>query len=93
MSDQGERQKSDARKGAQDAGQILEQSAKSLQDNLTKSAPVAAANYTLVGGIILLGGLGYWADRRFGTWPWLLLGGLLCGMVVGFYEIVKSVRH
>ena len=52
--------------------------------------PVAAASYTLVGGILLLGGLGYAADQWLDTAPWLFLAGLLAGIVVGFYELVKT---
>jgi F0F1-type ATP synthase assembly protein I len=66
--------------------------AKSLQDNVARSGPVAAASYTLVGGIILLGGLGYYLDGRWGTAPWLLISGLGIGIVVGFYEVVKAAR-
>ncbi len=51
--------------------------ARSLQENVTRSAPVAGASYTLVGGIILLGGIGYALDRWRDTSPWLLVGGLL----------------
>jgi F0F1-type ATP synthase assembly protein I len=65
-------------------------STKSLQENVTRSGPVAGASYTLVGGIILLGGLGYFADEWLGTAPWLLVGGLALGIIVGFYELVKT---
>jgi F0F1-type ATP synthase assembly protein I len=65
-------------------------SAKSLQEGVTRSAPIAVAAYSLVGGIILFGAIGYWLDRWLGTDPWLLLGGLLTGIVVGFYELVKT---
>ena len=68
----------------------LGRSARSLQENATRSGPVAGASYTLVGGIILLGGLGYFADERFGTAPWLLVAGLALGILVGFYELVKT---
>jgi F0F1-type ATP synthase assembly protein I len=64
-------------------------SAKSLQENVTRSAPVAVAAYSLVGGIILFGAIGYGLDRWLGTDPWLLMGGLVAGMVVGFYELAK----
>ena len=70
----------------------LARAAKSLQDNVARSGPVAAASYTLVGGIILLGGLGYFLDSRWGTAPWLLISGLAIGIVVGFYEVIKSAR-
>jgi len=66
-------------------------SAKSLQDNVTRSGPVIAASYTLVGGILGLGGIGYAVDRWRGTSPWFLLAGLTLGIVVGFYELVKTV--
>ena len=49
-----------------------------------------AASYTLVGGVLVLGGLGYLVDKWQGTSPWFLLGGLLLGIVVGFYQLVKT---
>ena len=70
----------------------LARAAKSLQDNVARSVPVAAASYTLVGGIIILGGLGYFLDSRWGTAPWLLITGLAIGIVVGFYEVIKAAR-
>ena len=69
------------------------QSAKSLQDNVTQSGPAASASYTLIGAIILLGGIGYGVDAWRGTAPWGLLIGLLLGIVVGFYELVKTIWH
>ena len=68
---------------------VLSGPARHLQSSLTKAGPAAAASYTLIGGIIVLGGLGYLADGWLGTEPWLLLGGLLLGIVVGFYEIAR----
>jgi F0F1-type ATP synthase assembly protein I len=65
--------------------------AQSLQENVTRSGPVAAASYTLVGAIILLGGIGYALDGWLETAPWLLMTGLLLGIVVGFYELVETV--
>ena len=71
----------------------IARSAKSLQENVTRSGPVAGASYTLVGGIILLGGLGYFADGYFGTEPWLLVVGLALGIIVGFWELIKTVSR
>lgn len=68
----------------------LTRTAQAFQENVSRAGPAASASYTLVGGIILLGGLGFWADRWLGTAPWLLVAGLTLGIVVGFYEIVKS---
>jgi F0F1-type ATP synthase assembly protein I len=63
----------------------------SLEDNVTRSGSAIAASYTLVGAILLLGGIGYLLDRWRGTAPWFLLTGLLLGMIVGFYELAKTV--
>lgn len=35
--------------------------------------------------------LGYWADRRFETSPWLALVGVLLGMTVGCYTLAAQV--
>jgi F0F1-type ATP synthase assembly protein I len=67
-------------------------SAQSLQENIRRSGPAVGAAYTLVGGILLLGGIGYAADGWLSTSPWLLLAGVGLGMVVGFYELVKAAR-
>ena len=68
----------------------LSQAAKSLQDNATRSGPAAAASYTLIGAIVLFGGLGYGFDWWRGTSPWGVFIGLMLGVVVGFYELIKS---
>lgn len=65
--------------------------ARGLQAALRNAGPVVAASYTLIGAIVLLGGLGYAADRWLDTSPWLLLTGLLLGIVVGFYELARVV--
>jgi hypothetical protein len=48
-------------------------SAKSLQENASNAGSAAGASYTLVGAIILLGGIGYAVDRWQGSAPWGLL--------------------
>lgn len=72
-------------------GFLSAQSLKYLQENLRRSGPVVAAGYTLIGSIILFGALGYALDYWLGTRPWFLLGGLLLGIVVGFYELAKII--
>ena len=71
-------------------GFSYERSARSLQDNASGSGAIAGASYTLVGGIILLGGLGYAFDQWRNTEPWGLIVGLALGIIVGFYELVKT---
>ena len=40
----------------------------------------------------ILGGffLGWWADKKYGTAPWLMLVGIVLGFVVGFYQFIKE---
>ena len=65
-------------------------SAKFLQENASNAGAAAGASYTLVGAILVLGGLGYAVDRWQGSSPWGLLIGLTLGVVVGFYGLVKT---
>ena len=65
-------------------------SAESLQENASRAGAAAGASYTLVGGILLLGGIGFAVDRWQGTAPWGVVIGLILGIVVGFYELVKA---
>ena len=52
------------------------------------------ASYTLIGAIILLGGIGYAVDVWQGTAPWGLFDRALCsGSSSGFYELVKTIWH
>ena len=60
---------------------------------MQRAGPAAAAGYTLIGALLLLGGIGYALDRWLGTAPWCLLGGLVLGIIVGFYELAKTVWH
>ena len=69
----------------------LARSFRFLQENIRRSGPAAAASYTIIGALILLGGIGYAIDEWRGTSPWGLLIGLLTGLVVGFYELAKTV--
>ena len=58
---------------------FLGRSMEALQDNVQQAGPAAMASYTLVGGILLLGGLGYAIDVWRGSAPW----GLLIGSAPG----------
>jgi F0F1-type ATP synthase assembly protein I len=74
-----------------DESDFLARSFRFLQESVRRSGPAAAASYTLIGAIVLLGGIGYAIDEWRGTSPWFLLGGLLLGLIVGFYELAKTV--
>ena len=74
-----------------DRGLFLARSLKALQENLRRSGPAVGAGYTLIGAILTLGGIGYALDAWRGTTPWFLLTGLMAGIIVGFYELAKTV--
>ncbi len=63
---------------------------RAFQENVQRAGPAATASYTLIGGILLLGGLGYVADNTWDTSPWWFVTGLTVGIATGFYAIVKS---
>ena len=55
-----------------------------------KSGLAYAAAISLFAAV--LGGLiiGWLLDRWLGTWPWLLVLGLVLGSVAGFYEFIRA---
>ena len=65
----------------------------SMQENLDQGEPVIFAAYGVIGAILLLGGGGYLLDRWMGTQPWLLLAGLVVGLCVAFYSLVRAAAH
>ena len=80
-----------AGKTSESNSSIMERYLRSFQENVRRAGPVAAGSYTLIGAILLLGGIGYAIDIWRGTSPWFLLAGLLLGIVVGFYELARLV--
>lgn len=60
-----------------------------FQENVSRAGPAAGASYFLIGAIVVFGGLGYAVDRWLGWAPWGAFGGLMLGVVVGFYELAK----
>ena len=64
-----------------------------FQKIIKQSGPAATASYTLIGGVLLMGLLGYFLDNWLGTKPWLLFIGLMLGLFSGFYQLAKTVWH
>jgi ATP synthase protein I len=65
-------------------------SVRAFQENVSRAGPAAGASYTLIGAILVLGGIGYAVDRWKGTAPFGVALGLFLGMAVGFYGLIKS---
>jgi Putative F0F1-ATPase subunit Ca2+/Mg2+ transporter len=74
-----------------DPARSLGRSLKTLHTSVLRAGPAAAASYSLIGAILLFGGLGYACDRWLGTEPWCLVSGLLIGIVAGFYQLAKAI--
>ena len=56
---------------------------------LSGYAPLMNLGWTMataIGGLTLLG---WWLDGKWGTDPWLTLGGAALGMVVAFVELFR----
>ncbi len=51
----------------------------------------AQAGTVLIAPMLGLGALGWWIDRRCGTGPWVMVAGLLLGMVGGFVNFLQLV--
>ena len=80
-------------KGTRDFGSISASANRALQDNLDRNEPRIVASYALIGAILVLGGIGFAIDRRAGTSPWLLLVGLVAGIIFGLVYLLRSVRQ
>jgi F0F1-type ATP synthase assembly protein I len=70
----------------------LRRATRAFQDNVRRSGSAAGASYTLTGAILVFGAMGYLVDQWRGTGPRLVVAGLLLGIVVGFYELIKATR-
>jgi ATP synthase protein I len=59
------------------------------QDANRKSSLAYAAGLSLFFSVASLCGVGWLCDRWLGTKPWLMVGGIVLGSVVGFYQFIK----
>ncbi|MEJ7711745.1 MAG: AtpZ/AtpI family protein [Pyrinomonadaceae bacterium] len=61
------------------------------QEVVKKTGIVYAAVFSIFASTIACMGLGYLLDRWLGTAPWILVGGIVVGAAVGFYQFVKLI--
>jgi F0F1-type ATP synthase assembly protein I len=59
--------------------------------SLGEALKYAQVGTMLVAPILAFGAIGYWLDGRLGTKPWLLLAGLIFGMIGGFVSFFRLV--
>ena len=53
---------------------------------------LAGIGMTMVLATVIGLGAGYYGDRWLGTSPWLMLAGLLLGIVAGFVNLFRSAK-
>jgi F0F1-type ATP synthase assembly protein I len=59
----------------------------------SSSGDMTSTGLELAMTVLVLVLLGWWADRKFGTSPWLLLVGAGVGIVGGMYRLIhKTMR-
>lgn len=61
------------------------------QEVTRKTGLVYAAAFAIVGAVVVCLFIGWVLDRWFGTSPWFVVGGIVLGAVVGFYEFIRVI--
>ena len=71
-------------------GQIdIVENFKSFQNIAQQSGPAAAASYGLIASILIFTYLGWIIDKNIDSSPIAILIGMLLGMIIGFYHLIK----
>jgi F0F1-type ATP synthase assembly protein I len=71
----------------------LERTLKAFQNAIQAAQPAMAASYAVIGSILVCGGIGYALDAWSGRRPVFLVGGLVLGVVVGLYQLARTLWH
>ena len=58
-----------------------------FQELIKKAAPMMAAVQSLFFYVITLSGIGYFADKKFKTFPILFIILLFVGLFIGFFQL------
>ena len=58
-----------------------------FQELIKKAAPIMAAVQSLFFYVITLSSIGYFADKKFKTFPFLFIVLLFLGLFVGFFQL------
>jgi len=65
---------------------------KSFQNIVKQSGPAAAASYGLIASILIFTYFGWVIDRKIDSSPFAIIIGMLLGMIIGFYHLIKLVN-
>ncbi len=58
-----------------------------------KSGIVYAAVFSILTSIVVFLLVGWMLDRWLATSPWMLVGGVVFGSVVGFYQFIRLISR
>jgi len=64
-----------------------------IASSYRKAGPYIDASWQLAGAVGAGTLAGWWLDRKLGTGPWLLVGGALFGIGLGFYLFFKILMN
>ena len=62
-------------------------------ETLRRAGPYLSLGTTFAASLLLFPLLGYWADGKLGTRPWLALTGVFLGLLVGTVNFITVVMH
>ena len=63
-----------------------------FQKILIKAAPIMSAVYSLFLSTIILSFFGFYLDKKLETFPIIFLLGLIFGLILGFYQLLKILN-
>ena len=61
----------------------------SFQKIVHQATPAASASYSMIASLLLFIFIGIYIDNYFGLKPFGTIIGLLFGLIIGFYQLVK----
>ena len=64
-----------------------------FQKVLNQAGPAASASYSLIASILLFIFIGFNVDNHFEISPFGIIIGMVLGLVVGFYQMVKVAKY
>jgi ATP synthase protein I len=63
---------------------------RSSPEDLSSWFRMTGLGVEFIAAIAVMGGIGWWADRRLGTMPWLTLVGVVVGFAVGLWTVIRA---